>query len=64
MTREQFAEKINARLAIYRDKWGRADPLAEDSYNRHEALRYVVEALELLAIEASLGDLVPHDPGD
>lgn len=56
--REKVAEAFNARLAIYRAKSEQADPFAEASYNRQDAINYVVEAIELLARECGLAELV------
>lgn len=49
---------LNKRLAIYRQKRAKADPFAEETFNRHEALTYVIEAIELLAMEMGLADAI------
>jgi hypothetical protein len=49
-----MSKALASRLAIYRMKLEQADPFAEESYNKREALNYVVEALELLAVECGL----------
>lgn len=58
---DRIIAAFNARLAIYRAKCAQADPLAEDDRNRHEALRYVIEAIEVLARECGLAGSVPTD---
>ncbi|WP_398457451.1 hypothetical protein [Sphingomonas albertensis] len=35
------------KLELYRQKMEDADPLGDDTYNRYDARKYVVEALEL-----------------
>lgn len=50
----EVAAAFEKRLAIYRKKQAHADPLADESYNRHEALAYVIEAIELLATDAGI----------
>lgn len=59
--RERIAKAFNARLEIYRDKRRRSPRFAEESYTRYEALAYVIDAIELLAVESGLGDLVQHE---
>lgn len=58
---QTIMEAFRKRLAIYREKKAAADPMAEDMYNRHFALLYVIEAIELLAVEAGLGHLVEEE---
>jgi hypothetical protein len=55
---------FNKRLMIYRTKRDSASPFGEDCYNRQDATRYVVEAIELLAREAGLSDVVYIEPTD
>jgi hypothetical protein len=51
---------FNSRLNIYRAKRRDADQLGPDCYSRREALTYVIEALEITALEAGLSAHVPH----
>lgn len=39
---------LDARIAVYRRKQEKADPFAEDTYNRHDAMGLVIEALEIV----------------
>ncbi len=49
-----IAKAFAARLEIYRGKQNRSNPFGDDIYSQHEALRYVIEAIELLALEARI----------
>lgn len=58
MTEEQrITTAFNNRLAIYREKRDRADPFAADGYSHQEVLQYVIDAIELLAVEAGLASV-------
>jgi hypothetical protein len=45
---------FDRRYAVYRKKMERCNPLADDTWNRHDAMRLVCEALEIFADEAGL----------
>lgn len=51
---DRVSEAFERRLFIYRKKQEQADPMAEDCYNRFDAIGYVIEAIELLATEAGI----------
>jgi hypothetical protein len=54
MDEQRVTAAFEKRLEIYRTKLSQANPLAEDDRNRHDALSYVVEAIEILAREAGV----------
>jgi hypothetical protein len=59
---ERITQAFQKRLTIYQDKQALADYRDPDQYNRHEALRYVIEAIDLLAFEA--GIKIPDAEGE
>jgi hypothetical protein len=59
MDEQRVADAFNKRLEIYHTKLGKADALAPDDWNRWDAIKYVVEAIELLAIEAGISIATP-----
>lgn len=60
----RIVQAFNNRLGIYRHKRAMADVYADCTYSRHDALNYVVEAIELLARECGIEDAVPHAKQD
>jgi hypothetical protein len=60
-TVEEIEAAFRNRLLIYRTKQEKADPFGEDMYSRFDALRYVIEAIEVLAIEAGFTGLSEDD---
>ena len=58
-TPEEIAAAFEKRLNVYRMKREAADPFARDVYTRHEAVNYVIEAIELLAIECGIPAIAP-----
>ena len=41
---------LDERISVYEQKRDKADPLADETYNRHEAITYVLEALEIVKL--------------
>ena len=54
LERELLKDVIQYRISVYQQKRNKADPLADEIFNIHAALTYVIEALEI--VEESLGD--------
>jgi hypothetical protein len=54
MMDEEAIARFRARLDVYREKLDKANPFGDDIYSRHEALRYLIEALEVLATELGI----------
>lgn len=54
LERELLKDIIQYRISVYQQKRDKADPLADEIFNRHQALTYVIEALEI--VDESLGD--------
>lgn len=51
LTEEKVLAVLQERLDCYGQKLAQADPFAHDDRNRYDALRYVIEALEIVADE-------------
>lgn len=54
LEREMLKDVLKYRISIYQQKRDKTDPLAEETFNKHEALTYVIEASEI--VEAALGE--------
>ena len=50
----EIVAMLDERISVYQQKRDKADPLADETFNKHEALTYVIEALEI--VEESLGE--------
>lgn len=63
MSEEWIAEIIRERHATYLAKHHAADPFGEEVYSKWEALKYVLEAVEIIARElgVKLEDTVSDD---
>lgn len=53
LEREMLRDVIQYRISVYQQKRDKEDPLADETFNKHEALTYVIEALEI--VKAGLG---------
>ena len=47
---ERLRALLDERISVYEQKRDKADPLADETYNRHEAITYVLEALEIVKL--------------
>jgi hypothetical protein len=65
VTKESIIAAFAARLAIYDRKRAEAfEEKHERTYGRFEAVQYVIEAIELVALEAGLGHIEREDLTD
>ena len=46
----EIVAMLDERISVYEQKRDKADPLADETYNRHEAITYVLEALEIVKL--------------
>lgn len=46
----EIVAMLDERISVYEQKRDKADPLADETYNRHEAIAYVLEALEIVKL--------------
>lgn len=46
----EIVAMLDERISVYEQKRDKADPLADETYNRHEAITYVLEALQIVKL--------------